>query len=147
MLIGGDGTKYGVVAREQALFLAAELGLDLIEVSAQSTPPVTRLIDYHKHRYEEEKRARKHRARQRVSEVKEIKLTFKMGEHDRDVRLTQAQKFIEKGHRIKLFMRLVGRENAFADQAKEKLESFATQLGAQVEQLTRQGGRITAILK
>ena len=147
MLIGDDGTKYGVVSRDQAFFLAADMGLDLVEVSAQATPPVVRMIDYNKQRYEEEKRARKHRAKQRVSEVKEIKLSFKMGEHDRHVRLTQAGKFIAKGHRIKLFMRLIGRENAFGEQAKEKLESFATALGAEVEQLSRQGGRVTAILK
>lgn len=118
-----------------------------MEVSGNATPPVVRLLDYNKQRYEEEKRARKSRARQKAGEMKEIKLSFKISEHDFQTKLRRAQEMISRGDRIKLFMRLIGRENAFADQAKERLERFATSLGATIESLDKQGPRITAILK
>lgn len=147
LLIDTDGEKLGVVSREQAFFFAAEAGLDIVEVSGGATPPVVRLLDYNKQRYEDEKRARKSRAKQKAGETKEIKLSFKISEHDFQTKLRRAQEMLSKGDRIKLFMRLIGRENAFADLAKERLQRFATDLGATIESLDKQGPRITAILK
>lgn len=147
LIIDTDGQKLGVLSREQAFYLAAEAGVDLVEVSAGATTPVIRLLDYNKQKYEEEKRARKSRAKQKSGEVKEIKLSFKISEHDFQTKLRRAQEMIGKGDRIKLFMRLIGRENAFADLAKERLHRFASELGATIESLDKQGPRITAILK
>ncbi len=147
MLIATSGENLGVMSREQAFFLASEAGLDLVEVSGSATPPVIRMLDVGKERYEQEKRARKHKAQQRSGEVKEIKLSFRIEDHDVQTKLRRAERFLAKGDRIKLFMRLVGRENAFADQAKERMEQFASSLGATVESIDRQGSRLTAILK
>ena len=82
VLIDAKGTNLGVVSREQAFFLADERGLDLVAVSTSSTPPIVRLMDFNKERYEEEKRARKQRVKQKTGEMKEIKLSFKISEHD-----------------------------------------------------------------
>lgn len=136
-----------MLSREQAFFLAAEADVDLVEVSGGAMPPVVRLLDYNKQRYEDEKRARKSRVKQKTGEMKEIKLSFKISEHDFQTKLRRAQEMLGKGDRIKLFMRLIGRENAFAEQAKERLQRFATELGGTIESLDKQGPRITAILK
>lgn len=147
LIIDTDGQKLGVLSREQAFFIATESGLDLVEVSGGATPPVVRLLDYNKQKYEEEKRARKSRVKQKSGEVKEIKLSFKISEHDFQTKLRRAQEMVSKGDRIKLFMRLIGRENAFADLAKERILRFATELGGTIESLDKQGPRITAILR
>ena len=135
------------MSREQAFFIANESGLDLVVVSNRTSPPVVRLKDVGKERYEIEKRARKHKAQQRSGGLKEIQLSFRIDDHDFQTKLRHAERFLAKGDRIKLFMRLIGRENAFSDQAKEKIKQFASQLGRAVDTLDKQGSRITAILK
>ncbi len=135
------------MSREQAFFIANDAGLDVVLVSSRATPPVVRLKDIGKERYELEKRARKHKAQQRSGGMKEIQLSFKIDEHDFQTKIRKAQQFLEKGDRIKLFMRLIGRENAFPDQAKDKIRRFATEVGRSVDTLDKQGSRITAILK
>lgn len=147
MVIDDSGNNLGKVSREQAFFLAQDSNLDVVEVSGNTNPPVVKLMDFGKHKYEEEKRARKHKAQQKSGEVKEIKLSFRIGEHDINTKVKRAERFIKKGDRIKLFMRLIGRENAFADDAKQKMVNFAERLGAEIESLDKQGNRITAILK
>ncbi|MCA9388830.1 translation initiation factor IF-3 [Candidatus Berkelbacteria bacterium] len=147
MVIDENGNNLGKVSREQAFFLAQDANLDLVEVGSNANPPVVKLMDFGKHKYEEEKRARKHKAQQKSGEVKEIKLSFRIGEHDINTKVKRAERFIKKGDRIKLFMRLIGRENAFAEDAKQKMIDFAERLGAEIESLDRQGNRITAILK
>ena len=147
VLISERGENVGTVSREQAFFIAHELGLDVVVVSNKSTPPVVRLKDVGKERYELEKRARKHKAAQRSGELKEIQLSFRIDDHDFQTKLRHAQRFLAKGDRIKLFMRLIGRENAFAEQAKQRIQEFATALGKSVDTLDKQGSRITAILK
>ena len=147
MLIDERGENLGAVTREQAFFIASDLGLDVVIVSNKATPPVVRLKDIGKERYELEKRARKHKAKQRSGELKEIQLSFRIDDHDFQTKIRHAQRFLAKGDRIKLFMRLVGRENAFSDQAKEKIQKFAAQLDRSVETIDKQGSRITAILK
>lgn len=147
MLIDESGKSLGVVSKEQAFFLAQDAGLDVVTVSASAKTPVVRLMDFNKHRYEEEKRARKARAAQRTGELKEIKLSFRIDEHDFQTKLRKARSFLERGQRIKVFMRLIGRENAFLSQAQEKIQRFAAELDRAIETTDRQGGRLTAILK
>ncbi|MBI2590207.1 translation initiation factor IF-3 [Candidatus Berkelbacteria bacterium] len=146
VLIDRTGKNLGGMSREQAFFLAHEQGLDLVEVSGQATPPVIRILDFGKERYDREKRTRKQRAKQKSGEMKEIKLSFLMSEHDFQTRIRQAEKFIARGDQIKLGMRLVGRENAFAEQAKEKFIRFAEILKLKVPNITKQGNRLSAIL-
>ena len=124
MVIDENGNNLGKVSREQAFFLAQDANLDLVEVGSNANPPVVKLMDFGKHKYEEEKRARKHKAQQKSGEVKEIKLSFRIGEHDINTKVKRAERFIKKGDRIKLFMRLIGRENAFAEDAKQKMIDF-----------------------
>ncbi len=135
------------MSREQAFFIASDAGLDVVLVSSRPPTPVVRLKDVGKERYEVEKRARKHKAQQRSGGMKEIQLSFRIDEHDFQTKLRKAKGFLEDGDRIKLFMRLIGRENAFPEQAKEKLHRFAAELGRPVDTLDKQGSRITAILK
>ena len=146
-LINERGENLGTVSREQAFFIANELGLDVVVVSSKASPPVVRLKDVGKERYELEKRARKHRAQQRSGELKEIQLSFRIDDHDFQTKIRHAERFLVKGDRFKLFMRLIGRENAFAEQAKERIHQFASQLGKSIDSLDKQGSRITAILK
>jgi translation initiation factor IF-3 len=135
------------MSREQAFFIANESSLDLVVVSNRTSPPVVRLKDVGKERYELEKRARKHKAHQRSGGVKEIQLSFRIDDHDFQTKLRHAERFLAKGDRIKLFMRLIGRENAFAEQAKDKIRQFASQLGRTIDTLDKQGSRITSMLK
>ena len=135
------------MSREQAFFIANESSLDLVAVSNRTSPPVVRLKDVGKERYEIEKRARKHKANQRSGGVKEIQLSFRIDDHDFQTKLRHAERFLAKGDRIKLFMRLIGRENAFAEQAKDKIRQFASQLGRTIDTLDKQGSRITSMLK
>jgi translation initiation factor IF-3 len=137
----------GVVSREQAFFLAYQAELDLLEVNQTGNKSVVRMVDVGKERYEQEKRARKQRALQKSGEVKEIKLSFRIDKHDFETKINRARRMMSKGDRIKIFMRLVGRENAFVETAKEKIKEFADTLGAQIESIDKQGNRLTAILK
>ncbi|MBI4185653.1 translation initiation factor IF-3 [Candidatus Berkelbacteria bacterium] len=147
MLINVDGSNLGIMTREQAFFLAYDAGLDIVAVSRTTNPVVARLMDANKERYDQEKKARKQRIKQRSGEVKEIKLTFKISEHDFQTRLRHAERFIARGNQVKLTMRLIGRENAFVTLAKEKFTRFATELGLSLGDVTKQGPRLSTILR
>lgn len=105
------------------------------------------MINYNKERYEQQKAERKQRSKQRGSETKEIKLSFSIEEHDFQTKVRLAQKFFKKGHNVKVFMRLIGRENLYAEQAQQKAKKFATDCGAIIEKLEKQNNTITAFLK
>lgn len=147
MLIDNRGQALGQVSREQAFLLADEVGLDLIQVSSQNNIPVVKMLDWDKIRYKQEKQTKKQRAQQKTGEVKEIKISFSIGEHDLQTKVRQAKKFLTKGHNVKLSMRLIGRENAFAHQAREKFEKFRLNADATLENLQKKGNMIMAILK
>ncbi|MBI4022755.1 translation initiation factor IF-3 [Candidatus Berkelbacteria bacterium] len=146
-LIGHDGTQLGVVVREQAFFLAHDSGLDLVQLSESATPPVVKLMDFKKYQYEEVKRVRHQRAKQRGGDVKEIKLSYKIDEHDFQTKLRKAQKMLAEGDRVKVYIQLRGRENIFAEQAKGHIQRFVGGLGGHIESMSQQRNRITAILK
>lgn len=147
MLIDDKGENLGVMSREQAFFLADERGIDLVAVSNDPVRPTVRMMDFNKQRYEEEKRARKTRVKQKSGDMKEIKLSFKISEHDFQTRLNHARRFLDRGDQVKLTMRLVGRENAFVDQAKEKFVRFATELGMKTSDVAKQGNRLNTVLR
>jgi translation initiation factor IF-3 len=148
-LIGPDGTTYGETGREQALWFALDQELDLVEVGPGATPPVVRVMDYHKYLYDKEKQARKQAKKQRgAGEVKEVKLGYKTDEHDVATKARRATEFLERGNRVKVTMILRGREQAFGPQALDRIDHFRQQVDAVYDQsATRQGNRITSILK
>lgn len=105
------------------------------------------MVDYNKERYEQQKAERKQRSRQRSGETKEVKLSFSIEEHDFQTKVRLAQKFFKKGHNVKVFMRLIGRENLYSDQAEQKIIKFAQDSGSVIEKLQKQQNTITAFLK
>lgn len=110
------------MATSEALILARQKNLDLIEVAGKTSPPVCKISDFGKFLYQKEKQARGHKPK-RV-EVKEIRLSFNIARHDLEMKAARAQKFLEKGDRAKIQIVLRGRERAFATLAKEKLQEF-----------------------
>ena len=111
-LIGHDGANFGVVDREIALKKAEEVGLDLVEISPNATPPVCKLLDYGKYKYQEQKKQAEARKKQKVVEVKEIKFRPMIDDHDYDVKMRSMQRFFEEGDKVKVTLRFRGREMA-----------------------------------
>ncbi len=117
-----DGTMLGVLTTQQALREAEERGLDLVEVNPKATPPVCKILDFGKFKYEEKKRAREARRKQTVVEVKELKLRPKTDDHDLEVKLRAARRFIEAGNKVKFTVRFRGREIAHPERARMQLD-------------------------
>lgn len=148
-MIGPEGETYGVINRDQALWFALDQDLDLVEVGPNANPPVTKVLDYKKYLYEKEKQARKQKASQRgAGGVKEVKLGYKTDDHDVETKARRAIDFLGRGNRVKVFMILRGREQAFAPQALERIDAFRQRVNAEYDQHpNRQGNRIITILK
>src|SRR5262245_40180581 len=117
-----DGGMLGVMSTQQALREAEERGLDLVEVNPKAAPPVCKILDFGKFKYEEKKRAREAKRKQTVVEVKELKLRPKTDDHDLDVKLRAARRFIEAGNKVKFTVRFRGREIAHPQRAQMQLE-------------------------
>lgn len=147
-LIDELGNQRGVVPMQEALRLAEEAGLDLVEVSPQANPPVAKIINYGKLLYEKEKQQRKSRAQSKKTvETKGIRLTVKIGEHDMMVRVKAGQKFLDKGDKIKVELQLRGREKAHPELAKKVIEEYLSLLDRPlvVEQpINSMGGRFSS---
>ena len=132
-----------------ALALAQQRGVDLVEIAPTANPPVCKLLDYGAFLFRQEKQERKAKAKQKKVELKGIRLTFRIGQHDKDMRKDQSLKFLADGHKVQLEMRLRGRENAHRDLAKQQMLAFIADLGPDIviEQAVNQmGNRITAIV-
>lgn len=108
----------------QAIALAFEKGLDLIEIAPTARPPVTKIMDFGKFKYEEEKAQRQHKTKQKEVEVKGIRIGYTTGKHDLGLRAAQAEKFLKEGNKVKIDMVLHGREKALRDFARKKFEEF-----------------------
>lgn len=145
MLIDDETGERGIVPTAQAAALAHERQLDLVLVAPMANPPVARVMDYGKYRYEQEKNDRKQRKSQKANEVKEIRLTALMEEHDREQRLKRAAAFIADGHRVKLSMRFAGRQMIFREKGLATLRAFATALNMQFETEPRFAGKIVNV--
>lgn len=109
-LIGADGQNVGVVPTRQAMTMAEEAGLDLVEISPDAKPPVAKILDYGKFRFQEQKRQAEARKKQKVIEIKEIKLRPMIDDHDYDVKMRAAKRFFEEGDKVKVTLRFRGRE-------------------------------------
>lgn len=149
-LIDEDGQQIGVVSIGDALDRAEASGLDLVEVSPQAQPPVVKIIDFGKLQYEKEKQLRKSKAKsKKVGDIKGIRLSVKIGDHDMMVRVNAGQKFLEKGHKLKVELQLRGREKAHPDLGKQVIERYVKLLERDtvVEQpIKRMGGRFSSIV-
>ncbi len=121
----------GIVPLSQALHVAQERGLDLIQVTEKVDPPVCRLGNYGKYLYQQEKKTKESKKTE-GGELKEIRLTFTISDHDLQTRAKQAEKFLQKGNRVRITLRLRGRQNALEGYAREKIGKFIEVLGAQM---------------
>ena len=144
-----DGTQLGIVPTEEALSKAYALNLDLVEVAPEARPPVCRIMDYGKFRYEQSKKAREAKKKQTVIELKEIKLRPKTEEHDFQFKTKHAERFLKEGNKAKVTMMFRGREMVRMDRGKALLTRFVETLKevAVVEQPPKVEGRnMTLIL-
>ena len=128
-LIGPDGEQVGVVETAQALSMADEAELDLVEVAAEARPPVCRIIDYGKYRYDQEKKAKEARKKQHNVQMKGIRIAgANISEHDLEYRMAHIREFIEKGNRVKVSVRFRGRQMAYQERGRELLRGLAEKL-------------------
>ena len=127
-LIDDEGNQVGIIATRDALEMARERGLDLVEVAPNAVPPVCRLMDYGKFRYEQSRKERESRRNQHVVELKEVRLSPKIDDHDLDTKGRQAAKFLGEGDKVKLTVRFRGREMAHTDIGMGLLVQLAEQL-------------------
>ena len=114
-LVDQNGEMHGVVATKDALRMAEEAGLDLVEVSPGAEPPVCKILDYGKYKYEQQKKANEARKKQKIIDTKEIKLRPGIEKHDYEVKLRNAKRFLEDGDKVKVTLRFRGREMAHQD--------------------------------
>ena len=124
-LIGSQGEQLGIMAPADALRIADEQGLDLVKISPQATPPVCKLMNYGKFRFEQSKREKEARKNQHVVEIKEIRMSPGIDIGDFNTKLKNAQKFIADGNRVKVSVRFRGREMAHTDIGRDLLKKFA----------------------
>ena len=128
-LIGADGAQLGVMSAREAQSRADEAGLDLVKISPTATPPVCKLMDYGKYRFEQAKREKEAKKNQHVVEIKEVRMSPGIDIGDFNTKLRNAQKFLAEGNRVKVTVRFRGREMAHTDIGKKLLLDFAAQCG------------------
>ena len=126
-LIGEDGEQLGIMSSDEALNIADERGLDLVKISPQAVPPVCKLMNYGKFRFEQSKREKEAKKNQHVVEIKEIRMSPGIDVGDFNTKLKNAQKFLADGNRVKVSVRFRGREMAHTELGKTLLEKFAEQ--------------------
>lgn len=146
-LISSDGEQMGIVSSEEALKIADAQGLDLVKISPQANPPVCKLMNYGKFRFEQSKREKEARKNQRVVEVKEIRMSPGIDIGDFNTKLKNAQKFIADGNRVKVSVRFRGREMAHTDIGRALLDKFAEQCAetASLDKGAKLEGRMMSI--
>jgi translation initiation factor IF-3 len=142
-LVDAHGDMVGIVPRNEGLDMAADAGLDLVEISPNADPPVCKILDFGKYKYEEQKKKNEARKRQKVIEVKEVKFRPSIDDHDYDVKMRSMQKFIGEGDKVKVTMRFRGRELAHQELGMNVLMRVRDDLDevAKVEQFPRMEGR------
>lgn len=142
-LIGENGEQLGIMSVKDAMKLAMEAELDLVKIAPTAKPPVCKIIDYRKYRYERAKREKEAKKRQKTTEVKELRLSPNIDENDLNTKVNQAKKFLEKGDKVKVTLRFRGREMAHVSSSKQILDIFLEKLGdsAQVEKQPKLEGR------
>ena len=127
-MIDTDGTMLGVMPTEKALELATEKKLDLVNISPNAKPPVCKILDYGKYRYELQKKEKEAKKKQKTIDVKEVRLSPNIDKNDLNTKVNQARKFLSKGDKVKVTLRFRGREMAHMQQSKHILDDFADML-------------------
>jgi translation initiation factor IF-3 len=147
-LIDEEGTQVGIVPTREALDMARERGLDLVEVAPNAIPPVCRLMDYGKFRYEQSRKERESRRNQHVVELKEVRIRPKIDDHDLETKGRQAAKFLDAGDKVKMTVTFRGREMAHPDIGKGLLDQLADMLRphGSIEQTPRLEGRAMTMM-
>ncbi len=150
-VIDDEGQALGIIKTAEAIKIATEKELDLVEVSPKADPPVCKILDWSHFKYQKEKEVKKQRAQSKEVEVKGIRLSPRIGEHDLEVRLKRALKFLERGDKVRVEIVMRGREKAHADVARDVLNKFTEKLretyAIRIEQpISKQGGRLITIL-
>lgn len=147
-VIDTDGGQLGILTPSEALRLAEEKELDLVLVSDKADPPVCRIMDYGKYRFEQEKKAREAKRKQHTADVKEVKMRYKIEDHDYKVRVAQADRFLKAGDKVKVTIMFRGREIQHSNLAEDLLQQMATDLQevAEVQQMPKKEGRSMMML-
>ena len=142
-VVDSDGTQLGVISREEALEVSKERELDLVLVSEKATPPVCRIMNYGKFKFEQEKKAKEAKKKSHQTEVKEVKMRYKIDQHDYQVRISQATRFLKAGDKVKCTVIFRGREIQHTALAETLLQRMAKDLEekAEVQQTTKRKGR------
>lgn len=126
-VIGADGEQLGIMSSEKALHMAYDKGLDLVVMSAQATPPVCKIMDFGKYRFEREKREKEAKKKQQTVELKEIQLSPRIDTHDFETKCKQARKFLESGNKVRVVMKFRGREMSHMSIGRELIDKFAAE--------------------
>ena len=127
-VIGAEGEQLGIMSSKDAYMMAKEKDLDLIKIAPTATPPVVKIADFGKYRYEMMRKEKEAKRNQRVTELKEIRMTPNIDQNDLNTKLSAARKFLEKGNKVKVALRFRGREMSRMNQSKYILDDFAEQL-------------------
>ena len=124
-VVDAEGNQLGIMSREEALALAEEKNLDLVNIAPKAKPPVCKILDYGKYKYEIQKKEKEAKKKQKTMQVKEIRLSVFIEEHDIEVKAKTASKFLAAGDKVKVSLRFRGRENAYQSTGKAVMEKFA----------------------
>ena len=127
-LIGEDGEQLGIMSSREAMKLAAEANLDLVKIAPTAKPPVCKIIDYGKYKYEQTRKEKEAKKKQKTVEVKEVRLSPNIDTNDLNTKVNNARKFLEKGDKVKVTLRFRGREMAHMSKSKYILDDFAESL-------------------
>lgn len=148
LLIGEHGEKLGIMSAKEAYKLALEADLDLVKIAPTAKPPVCKIIDYGKYRYELARKEKEAKKKQKTVEIKEIRLSPNIEANDLNTKVNAAKKFISKGNKVKITLRFRGREMAHMAESRHILDDFAAELSdiAVVEKAPKQEGRSLSIV-
>ena len=143
LLIDDAGEKRGVVPTARAIEIAIEAGLDLVEISPQTQPPVCKILDYGKYKFQQQKKKAEAKKKQKVVEIKEIKMRPNIDEHDYEVKAKAMRRFFDEGDKVKVTLRFRGREMAYQDRGMALLEKVKADFEdvAKVEQMPKLEGK------
>ena len=142
-VVDADGNQVGIISSSEALSIAEERELDLVLVSDTADPPVCRIMDYGKYKFEQEKKAKEAKKKQHTADVKEVKMRYKIDEHDYNVRVNNARRFLKSGDKVKATVTFRGREIQHTNLAEDLLKRMAKDLEefAEVQQFPKREGR------
>ena len=142
-VVGPQGDQLGIMSSKDALQMAEERNMDLVKIAPQATPPVCKIIDYGKFRFEQSKREKETRKNQRIVDVKEIRLSLNIDVHDIETKKKHATRFLKEGNKVKVSIRFRGREMGHPEHGLEIMRNFATEMAevANVERAAKLEGR------